>query len=100
MHDADSAETALSMLSGLPEPPALIVSDLRLGSGAGGAELLRTAVKSYPDLKGILMSGARAETLASDSYPFLAKPFNPEDLIGLVATVLADKARTDRNVPS
>jgi DNA-binding NtrC family response regulator len=86
---ADSAETALQVLTALPEPPALIISDLRLGHGIGGAELLRRAVASCPGLKGILMSGAPPAVAARGTFSFLAKPFNAETLLSLVACVLA-----------
>jgi DNA-binding NtrC family response regulator len=85
----ESAETALRALTALPEPPALIVSDLRLGAGIGGAELLRIATTSCPGLKGILMSGAPPAVSAHGRISFLAKPFNPETLLSLVAFVLA-----------
>jgi DNA-binding NtrC family response regulator len=86
---ADSAETAIHILTTLTEPPALIISDLRLGNGMGGAELLRRAASLCPGIKGILMSGASQEAAANRTFSFLAKPFNPEALLSLVARVLA-----------
>jgi DNA-binding NtrC family response regulator len=89
---ATSAESALSTLSTLTEPPALVISDLRLGSGMGGLELLRLAMAASPGQKGILMSGAFDEQLAvHQPFSVLRKPFDAETLLTLVARVVAAK---------
>jgi DNA-binding NtrC family response regulator len=87
-----SAESALSTLSTLREPPALVISDLRLGSGMGGLELLRLAMASSPGQKGILMSGTFDEQLVvHQPFSVLRKPFDAETLLTLVARVVAAK---------
>jgi DNA-binding NtrC family response regulator len=86
---AASAEDALSTLPTLPEPPALVISDLRLGPGLGGLELLQRALAACPGQKGILMSGAFDGPPATQQpFAVLVKPFDPETLLTLVARLI------------
>jgi CheY-like chemotaxis protein len=86
---AASAESALSTLSTLPEPPVLIISDVRLGPGLGGLEFLQQALAACPAQKGMLMSGAFDEQpRAHQPFSILAKPFDPETLLSLVTRLI------------
>jgi CheY-like chemotaxis protein len=84
-----SAESALSTLPTLRQPPALIISDVRLGPGMNGLELLQRSIAASPGQRGILMSGAFDEPPgAHQPFAVLRKPFDPETLLTLVARVI------------
>ena len=75
---AATAEAALELLGQTYQ--SVVLSDVDMGDGTNGVELMRTIALRYPGLPRILMSGLPAEILASrfgltDSQPLLAKPF-------------------------
>ena len=84
---AESAEQALKILT--QEPLFMVVTDARLG-GMSGYELLRQVRAQKPDLP-ILMITAYAtpklavEAIKSGAIDYLAKPFEPEELLHAVA---------------
>ena len=62
-----------------------MLSDVDLGTGASGVELMRHIAEHYPTLPRILMSGLPAEFLVSrfglsEHQPLLAKPFTIQHL--------------------
>ncbi|MHB1307544.1 MAG: response regulator, partial [Limisphaerales bacterium] len=84
---AESAEQALKILT--QDPLFMIVTDARLG-GMSGYELLRRVRAQKPDLP-ILMITAYAtpklavEAIKAGAIDYLAKPFEPEELLHAVA---------------
>lgn len=86
-HDGQSARRALAETS-----PAAVVLDVMLPDGSG-LELLKQLRSDHPDLP-VLMLSARGEPLdrilglelGADDY--LAKPFNPDELMARVKAVL------------
>jgi CheY-like chemotaxis protein len=70
----------------------LLLTDLVLGHGACGRELLLRARQARPGLRAIVMSGERGEGI--DGAGFLAKPFTPRDLMTAVRGALAPSSRT------
>ena len=90
-HDGASARKALAELS-----PAAVVLDVMLPDGSG-LELLKQLRNEHADLP-VLMLSARGEPLdrilglelGADDY--LAKPFNPDELMARVKAVLRRQA--------
>ena len=84
---AESAETALKMLG--EEELFMVITDARLG-GMSGYEFLKEAAKKKPGLP-ILMMTAYAtpklavEAIKNGAIDYLAKPFDPDELIHAVA---------------
>ena len=84
---AESAEAALKLLA--EEELFMVITDARLG-GMSGYEFLREAAKRKPGLP-ILMMTAYAtpklavEAIKNGAIDYLAKPFDPDELIHAVA---------------
>jgi two-component system, cell cycle sensor histidine kinase and response regulator CckA len=92
---ASSAEEALNVSSTSEEPVDLLLLDIMLPD-SWGTRLVQDVRAHHPDVKVILTSGFTAEDpiLAAGveardpEIPFLAKPFDPEDLLRTVETLL------------
>ncbi|MEO8031101.1 MAG: response regulator [Gemmatimonadota bacterium] len=74
-------------------PPDLVLSDLMM-PGIDGAELARRLGLNWPRLPVILMSGYSAGSLQDDTIlgpniSLIQKPFTRDELLGLVASILA-----------
>ncbi len=88
---ADDGRTGLALLRSAPRPIALLVTDLVLPGGVGGADLAREARAAGGAGRLLCISGypaaaaAEGETL---SGAFLQKPFGPADLLRKVREVL------------
>ena len=84
---AASAAEALEVLELTHQ--SLVLSDVDLGGGTHGVELMRQIALHYPRLPRILMSGLPAEILTSrfgltDEQPLLAKPFTIPQLYAAI----------------
>ena len=75
---------ALSMLKA-GRPVDVLLCDLVLAGGIGGAEVARAALRLRPSLSVLLASGYLPEALGIGGLPagvdVLAKPFSPEELL-------------------
>ena len=65
--------------------PNLIISDLRLPDGSG-LDLLKWTKDKYPDIVIIMMTNyadiqTAVESIRAGAYDYIAKPFNPEQLL-------------------
>lgn len=96
---AASAEEALEVLEHTHQ--SLVLSDVDLGGGTHGVELMRQIAEHHPRLPRILMSGLPAEILTSrfgltDDQPLLSKPFTIPQLYVAInqATALFSSERT------
>ena len=80
-----SGEAALAFLQGAPDPPDLVVSDVNLGPGIDGVELLTALRQIWPDLPAVLISGrpAPSHNLGARGR-FVPKPFALQDLMDAV----------------
>ena len=91
---AESVETALELCR--RNPPHLVVSDIRLGSSDGFAliERIREYNREYHGftpavaLTGFVTRGDEERARASGFNAYLHKPFDPEDLVATVTSVL------------
>ena len=87
---AEDAETALEILD--REHIDLLISDINMNV-MSGVELLGIAVKRYPDLAVIMVTGVddretAIETLHMGAYGYVTKPFQANELIINVANAL------------
>ncbi|PIQ89587.1 MAG: hypothetical protein COV72_02290 [Candidatus Omnitrophica bacterium CG11_big_fil_rev_8_21_14_0_20_42_13] len=91
---ANNAHDALNKASTMPVD--IIISDQRM-PGMGGAELLQKIRDMYPDSIRFLLSGyADVEAIISainegDIYRFVKKPWNNEELKGLVKNSISQR---------
>jgi len=85
---ARNAADALKMLGGEGSID-LLLSDVEMG-GMNGIELGRRTKIERPDI-GVLLYSANLVYAAHSEFPFLGKPFLPNDLLSLVANVLASR---------
>jgi PAS domain S-box-containing protein len=62
----------------------ILITDVRMPGSMNGVQLARAATQRQPDLKVLLCSGWTAESLAGElsdaHWPFLAKPFDQQQL--------------------
>jgi YesN/AraC family two-component response regulator len=62
----------------------ILITDVRMPGSMNGVQLARAATQRQPDLKVLLCSGWTAENLADElseaHWPFLAKPFDQQQL--------------------
>ncbi len=87
---AEDAETALEILD--REHVDLLISDINMNV-MSGVELLGIAVKRYPDLAVIMVTGVddretAIETLHMGAYGYVTKPFQSNELIINIANAL------------
>ena len=94
--EADSAETALDVISKTDKTIDIIISDVIM-PGMTGPDMVEKVLKTHPDIKVIFISGY-AEDAFVDSYGverefnFLPKPFTLKQLAGKVKDVLGSNA--------
>jgi CheY-like chemotaxis protein len=116
--DADTAELLRSILgdnganvlvaSSVPaaqalcrqSPPHLVISDIRLGSSDGFAliEAIRKYNREYRGftlaiaLTGFVARGDEERALAAGFNAYVHKPFDPEDLLNIITSLLRKRA--------
>ena len=81
-----NAEDALILL-GAGQVPDVLVTDIDLGSGLSGFDLMDIARNRHPDVAVILISGAPPApdmTGPGRHARFLRKPFRPEELVAAI----------------
>ena len=88
---ATDGRMALGLLELHPEVAA-VVSDIVMPNGVSGVLLAREAQRLRPDLPVLLMSGHPPEEIgrlgSTSGYPFLVKPFRPDELTSQVRRLL------------
>jgi CheY-like chemotaxis protein len=94
-YEADNAESAREILA-KHRDIALLFSDIVLGSGMTGYDLIREARKLYPGLPALLTSGyerAASEDEGSSSLDVdvLRKPYRREQLAAALRKALGDE---------
>ncbi len=92
-----AAEDVESALPWLEKEVDAVISDLRLGTGPSGVELLRLWRERHPTAPFILLtahgdveSAVSAMKLGADDY--LTKPVDPEDLLSLLRRCLEERS--------
>lgn len=86
-------EVALQTYSAAEEPPDLIITDFAMHE-MDGLNLIRECRRRHPKQKVLLVSGTVDESIFSGTGVkpdrFLAKPYQPAVLAGMVRDLLAD----------
>ena len=90
---AASGEEALGKLA--QKSYSLLFLDMRL-PGLDGLEVLRRVVKTWPQIKVIVITAygsadIAVEAMSLGAVDFLAKPFNPEDVRKIVTRILSQE---------
>ncbi|GHT54147.1 sigma-54-dependent Fis family transcriptional regulator [Bacteroidia bacterium] len=80
--------------------PGLIISDLRLPDGSG-LDLLKWTKDKYPEIVIIMMTSyadiqTAVECIRAGAYDYIAKPFNPEQLLEKINALDASPAAKDK----
>jgi DNA-binding response OmpR family regulator len=86
-----NARDALSRAAAATEPPAVLVTDIRLGPGMDGIALAREACRRWPGLGVVFVTGYEFDHARYRLGPlerFLAKPFGGQLLVGTVQDLL------------
>jgi len=91
--EAESGEAALRLGAALSSVD-LLLTDIVM-AGMNGRELSQKLLQQHPTLRVLYMSGytetaITEQGLLDPDLNFLAKPFQPEDLLGKIAEVLCD----------
>lgn len=86
--EAASAEEALARLA-THGAPAAVVSDLNLGRGLRGDDLLAAVAALHPSATRLLVSGTPLREVAGDPHAFLGKPWMRGQLLALVNETVA-----------
>ena len=86
-------ETALNAYTSTRPPPALVITDYAMHT-MNGMNLIEQCRRIRPEQKALLVSGSVDETVYHDSTckpnQFLAKPYEPKQLLAAVHAVLRD----------
>jgi hypothetical protein len=89
VHMAGSGPEALALAEQLPQPPDLVVTDLRMDP-MGGGELAELLFSRRLASRFLFVSGyGPAAQYNEDFGPFLSKPFSPQRLVEVVSQLLA-----------
>ncbi len=98
---AEDGEDALQKLAGETRAPDLLISDIVMPR-RGGVELARELRRRYPQLPVLFISGYTAMAAVQDGEledaMFLSKPFNTDDMLRRVRTLL-DTPATESATP-
>lgn len=87
----ESAEAATEALA---DAPAIVITDYHL-TGLDGLVLLETAKARNPAVRTVLLSGDDSDALITEALKagmvdrFLGKPWNPDELRGIIAALLS-----------
>lgn len=96
--DAANAEEALALIE-TGEPYDLVISDIRMGSGMSGIDLVAAVRAIRPGIAMLLITAFANELddppAHLDGVPILRKPFRTHDLLETVVRMLEDSAITD-----
>ncbi|MCK0509493.1 nitrogen regulation protein NR(I) [Aromatoleum anaerobium] len=91
-----SASEALTALETAPEPPKVLVSDIRM-PGESGLGLLQRAKTLYPQLPVIIMTAysdleSAVSAFQGGAFEYLPKPFDVDQAVALVQRAIAQNA--------
>lgn len=92
VHTFRSGEEALQAYTAARNPPDLLITDFAMG-GMNGLELIEACRKLHSGQRTLLLSGTVTERVntqaSSQANAFLAKPYQPTDLLTAVNRLLS-----------
>jgi len=94
---ASSGKQALAVLETNASRFKAIVTDIRLGAGPDGWDVVQRARQLVPTMPIVYMSGDSAQDWASKGVPrsvIIPKPFAPAQIITAVATLVNEALQT------
>src|SRR5919198_3048258 len=99
VEQADSGEAAVARLAEFAFD--IIITDLRL-PGLGGSTVLETAVKRYPDIIAIVVTGFgtvkdAVEAIKRGAWDFVSKPFQIDELLHALDSALEQRRLKSEN---
>jgi two-component system, cell cycle sensor histidine kinase and response regulator CckA len=98
--EAENPGRALRIVQRLGGRLDLIITDIKMPGEMDGLDLAFSIRNSFPNLPVILISGGADESLRdslkSEAFPFVQKPFSPETLLRAVRTALIVERRRSR----
>jgi DNA-binding NtrC family response regulator len=89
---AESGSQGIAMIGELPDLAA-VVSDLRLGAGPDGFEVLRAAATRHPTCSRVLVTGDRIITLDHETSPLVEVVFRKPWVPGTLRSYLTERLR-------
>lgn len=89
---AESGAEGIAMIAELPDLAA-VVSDLRLGPGPDGFEVLRAARERLLSCARVLVTGERVVTLDHDTSPLVEVVFRKPWIVGTLRNYLIERLR-------
>src|ERR671935_2605627 len=99
VEEADSGEAAVARLAEFAFD--IIITDLRL-PGVDGSAVLETAVKRYPDIIAIVITGFgtvkdAVEAIKRGAWDFVSKPFQFDELMHVLSAALEQRRLKSEN---
>jgi DNA-binding NtrC family response regulator len=94
VHSADSGQAALERLQ--QDAFDVVITDLKM-PGMGGMEVLKAIRVLQPEVPVIVITGYSAvetavEVMKNGAFDYLAKPFNPAQIVGMIEKALEQKS--------
>ena len=90
VYEATGALRAIEIASGLPSPPRVLVTDLRM-EPVDGADLAKLVSTQWPGVRVLFVSGFDADHLGVGGA-LLKKPFAPDKLVDAVRGLVVPQA--------
>ena len=89
--EAADADEALAVLANITDV-SVIFSDIRMPGSMDGLELAKKVRADFPKIRIVLASGNLAAVASVDHDGFFLKPYEPDEIINLIKTLLDQKS--------
>ena len=95
VEQAESGDAAIARLAN--DPVDLVLTDLALGAGPSGMDVLRAAKEAQPETPVVMITAhddasARERSRRSGAFAYLRKPFEPASFLDAIASAIASAA--------
>lgn len=100
VHTVETGEEGLQRLA--EQKFDVVLTDLKMPN-ISGMDILKAAMKSYPGIIVIMMTGystveTAVEAMKLGAYDYVPKPFSPDELIEAVKNALSKRKQADENL--
>jgi len=89
--EASDADEALAVLANITDV-SVIFSDIRMPGSMDGLELAKKVRADFPKIRIVLASGNLAAVASVDHDGFFLKPYEADEIINLIKTLLDQKS--------